>query len=228
MNIKSPVSDPYIMLWPNADILMHNNLTVGIIISNEEVSKYEFLVLLTDRLDLSLEDSIKIAQSANRLGRKVVLVPSLESRRQPEFLPSILQSHLLKEYAKHSQDDVKTAVLAGRGNFESLVDYDYAAIAYSYNQILTTPDSASTEVHHAEAILAEFLKVINFQENHLWWLMLLEPCQHCLKDMVASNSDVISYYNDHKAKWNTPEYLALKNELIQSDKIRYVKEIIVE
>ena len=218
---------PHIILWPNGDIITYQNHEIGIIVSNKQVSEYEFLVLTIDSTDLSLAESILLAQSANRFGRKVVLVPSLNSRREPWFLSSIEQVNILHQVARHSQDDVKTAVLAGRGNANTLIDYEYAAVAYSYNQIITDNDN-HTEVHHAEMVLAEFLEVISYNESNSWWLMLLEPCYHCLKDMVASNPEVISYCNNHKDKWNTPEYLALKNSLLTNDKPKYVQEIMVE
>jgi len=215
---------PYILLWPDADQYIYEGKVIGMIVSKPEVSPFDFLALTINREDLSLRDSIRFAKYANSLGTKVVFVPTLDSRREPWFLTSVQQHEILVEIAQHSQDDIQTAVLAGRGEIKSLVDYNYAAVAYSYNQIL------GSTVHHAEAVLAEFLKVISFKEPKdepgLWWLMLLEPCEHCLRNMVDAKASLITYYNDHKAKWNTPEYLALKNELVC--KRTYTKEIIVE
>lgn len=215
---------PYVFTWPNAEPYFYKGQTIGMMVSNPIICEHQYLVLTISRIDLSLEDSLQFAKCANGFGIKVVFVPTLDSRREPRFLTAKQQHDILLEIAQHSQDDIKTAVLAGRGQIDTLVDYSTAAVAYSYNQIL------NGTVYHAEAVLAEFLKVINFKEPKdeagLWWSMLLEPCEHCLKDMMAANAKLVSYYDDHKAKWNTSEYLALKAEL--ASKLIYTKEVIVE
>lgn len=201
--------------------LWYNGILIGRYYSNPAVSKYEYLALLKKYWALTLPESITIAQTANSRGVKVVLVLTLDANETPRFLSSIYQHNILLEVAKHSQDDIKTAVLAGDGNYGSLVDYEYAAIAYSYNQYV------NGEWYHAEAVLAEFLRIIGFKEKGLWWLMLLEPCYHCLTDMVDTKAEVIAYYNDHKIKWNTPQYLELKQALQESKIVKYVKEVLV-
>ena len=56
---------------------------------------------------------------------------------------------------------------------------------------------------------------------------MLEPCLHCLEDIVeTSNAEVISYFVPHKDKWNTLEYLTLKKELETSGKIKYTLEVL--
>jgi len=214
---------PYNISWPNAKYVEYKGNIVGYTISNPSVSLHEYLVLTMNRKLLSPGESKQLAREANLDSKKVVLVPNLNMLREPEFIPTKEQYGILAIVAYHSQDDVTTAVLAGRGQIESTVDYSYAAIAYTYNQIV------AGRVEHAEAVLAEFLKVIAIEETKLWWLMLLEPCYNCLIDMTLSNSEVISYFNSHKEKWNTPEYLELKQTLQASgktNKIIYVKEII--
>jgi len=81
-------------------------------------------------------------------------------------------------------------------------------------------------VHHAEAVLAEFFRVIDFNDIELWWLMLLEPCRDCLIDMIDAKAEVIAYYEEHKAKWNTSEYLKLKHQIAWAGTPKYLKEII--
>lgn len=209
----------------NQQWLVHDLKVVGMIVSPRHVAgAFEFVILTMNRSVLSLEDSKALAAEANLFGRKVVFMPTLHLEREPQFLSSNDQYKLLLEIASHSQDDITTAVLAARGDIESTVDYRYAAIAYTYNQRLGN----NKAVFHAEAVMAEFLRAIEIEERNLWWLMLLEPCYHCLSDMVYADAGVISYYVDHKEKWNTPEYLELKHRLLHTGHPVYTKEVVLE
>ena len=195
-------------------------------IFNVGVNSFRFLALTMDRQILSLETSKELVKRANAANIKVVFIPTTTLKHKPLFQSTKEQYALLDMVASHSADDVKTAALVGNGKIESTIDYQYDAIAYTCNQIICGVK------WHAEAILAEYLKVIELKQKFdLWWLMILEPCHSCLLDMTKSDAAVIAYLTDHKAKWNTDEYLRLKTYLQRPDryvKTIYTKETIVE
>lgn len=165
-----------------------------------------FLILTLNREQLSVKDSIQLARYANEEGLRVVFVPDVSHESiQQEFLSVEAQRDLLDVIAYHSTEDIKTAVLAGYGDWVSTVDYNWSAVAYSYNQVV------NGKVCHAESVLADFLTVRDLKPT--WWLMMLEPCSHCLRDMLNHGAEVIVYMNEHKDKWNTDTYLELKQQL---------------
>lgn len=191
---------------------------VGYEMSNLNASPFTFLVLTMDQDILPVNISKELVNAAHLDDMKVVFIPTLDLLHVPKFISTKDQFAILDIVASHASDDVKTAVLAGYGKIESTVDYQYDALAYTCNQIICGVK------WHAEAILAEYLKVIELKpKSDLWWLMILEPCHSCLLDMTKSDAAVIAYLTDHKAKWNTDEYLRLKTYLQRPD--RYVKTI---
>lgn len=190
--------------------ILYNNNNVGYAISDSEFSEYTFIALTLDTKFLPRRVAQKIVNEANECNMRVVFVPEIDIGFGLDVRPlSISQiKRNLERVAKYSQDDIKTAVVA--------TDITTAPIAYTFNQLVNEYDEIV--VCHAEDTLVEFIK-LDEQEDVVKWYMLLEPCHHCLTKMVETGARYISYFELHKDKWNTPEYLQLVND-IHSKEVR--------
>lgn len=203
----------------NYDIIQYRGNNVGYVVNDSEISSYTFIVLTLDRIWLPKRILDGLVQEANRNNMKVVFVPRVDvgfgfHRSNPSTINEpILSKFLISKVAYHSQDDdIKTAVCVLQNGHP---------IVFSYNQKL---DERDTFIH-AEDVVAEFLQMeshINQDYNldqPVQWYMLLEPCEHCLRAMLDSNTNLIQYYYPHKDKWNTSSYIQLVND-VQSGLIR--------
>ena len=46
---------------------------------------------------------------------------------------------------------------------------------------------------------------------------MLEPCYHCLTEMVDNYAQTIIFAVCHKDKWNTPEYIQYSNDIFNKE-----------
>lgn len=188
--------------------LIHDGRQIGYFIDN-------FLVLFLDDYLPEEKQVQAIIDGANVHGIKVIF-----NTMVPEYiLESKLYMNLL-DIAKYSQDDIKTAVVVGSSRPLNL----FRPELYSFNQIITVDNKPI--VLHAEDTLVEYVKLINMSNDiKKAWQMILEPCEYCLKGMMLVGATRIKYYDNHKAKWNTPSYLHLVNNI--QNKIIYKKASII-
>ncbi len=115
----------------------------------------------------------------------------------------------LIEIAKCSNDDVKTAAAVFNDKGELIV--------MSYNQFLER-DVWSSPIHAEKAIELFLDSDWNTSTGpYIDWQMILEPCYECLKGMIDRGARRIIFAARHKDKWNTVDYMNLRNDILVGD-----------
>lgn len=151
----------------------------------------------------------KLAREFNNLNVRVLLQTEYTYRTKKAELK------ILKRISKFAQDDVKTAVMVGELKTE--LDKVVSSL-YAYNQTLPKYE----KVLHAEQVLLEYLVNTKYETKQNYWLTLLEPCYKCLRGMVDfKETKLIEWVRPHKEKWNTKDYLRLKE--LESIKYRQLR-----
>lgn len=213
-------------------VIRYRGTEIGHIAENYEQSDFAFMVLTLQDFILPTPLARTLAHTANREGLKVVFVPAVDigfGRPATPLLNGKKHKQILQRVAKCATDDVQTAALMGQGDHITRPTL-WKATAYSYNQFV----GGYEKPFHAEATLAEFAGVAEIDpEDREAWFMDLEPCQDCLRDMVAQGARSIKFMTAHKAKWNTQEYLDLCDQIQMgvlrtpdNGRVRYEKEVL--
>lgn len=137
-----------------------------------------------------------LVRAANKYGIPVIFVPELDIGFGTEPTNCIDIPSLIK-VAKYTEgNDIKTAACGVNNE---------GYVAYSCAQCV------NNEWLHAESLIAQYWAMRN-EEARIWYSML-EPCSHCLRNMINQGAQSIIFSQPHKAKWNTLEYIDLTNEL---------------
>lgn len=193
---------------PNAitRLILYNGNPVGYVLDEYEVSEYTFIVLTLEEIFLPNRVAKQIAKYANLNQMLVVFVPYLDIGFGEWMMVKPMKQavRLLNKISKFSQDDTKTAALAG-SVYNDLV----SPALLTYNQIL----SGMSEKYHAEWVICEILKFGQFDNGYSFWLSLLEPCRHCLEEMLECSVRDIRFIELHKDKWNTDDYYTLVSNI---------------
>ena len=179
---------------------------------HEYEDEYEFtqrIVLLTlqDFKRRSWKTHRKqLAMAANKAGFPVVFVNQLDMGFGIDYdiTEDTIPAQLVK-VAKYSQDeDIKTACCVTL-YFDEL-DIDKPGKLYSYNQLI------DGEYMHAEDVVLRYVESLGIDKIRTLYSML-EPCYNCLQKIVDFKPQYISYFQTHKVKWNTDDYIQLSNDL---------------
>lgn len=202
------------------DEVLYNGTKVGYILENENhdycYDAYEDYIPLTT-LVLTLQDSMlperarrALVLEANKNEMLVVFKPLIDigfGLPEGKLLTAKEIKKTLTKVAKYSQDDIKTAASVSTGYY-GVWYTQYNPGLYTCNQIL----EGHSDKFHAEQILVDCINM-SADNEALFWLMDLEPCEECLHNMIDCNTKSISYITPHKDKWNTPEYIQLVNDI---------------
>ena len=180
---------------------------------HEYEDEYEFtqrIVLLTLQ-DFKRQRSWKthrkqLAAAANKAGFPVVFVNQLDMGFGIDYdiTEDTIPAQLVK-IAKYSQDeDIKTACCVTL-YYEDL-GTDRPGKLFSYNQLI------DGEYMHAEEVVLNYVESIGIQKIRTIYSML-EPCYNCLAKTVDFKPQYIVYFQNHKVKWDTWNYIQLSNDL---------------
>ena len=111
----------------------------------------------------------------------------------------------LIKVAKYSQDeDIKTACCVTL-YYEDL-GTDRPGKLFSYNQLI------DGEYIHAEEVVLNYIESLGIEKIRCIHSML-EPCYNCLAKTVDFKPQYIVYFQNHKVKWDTWDYIQLSNDL---------------
>lgn len=180
---------------------------------HEYEDEYEFtqrIVLLTLQ-DFKRQRSWKthrkqLAMAANKAGFPVVFVNQLDMGFGIDYdiTEDTIPAQLIK-IAKYSQDeDIKTACCVTL-YYEDL-GTDRPGKLFSYNQLI------DGEYVHAEEVVLNYIESLGIQKIRTIYSML-EPCYNCLQKIVDFKPQYIVYFQNHKVKWDTWNYIQLSNDL---------------
>ena len=86
---------------------------------------------------------------------------------------------------------------------------------YSYNQLI------DGEYVHAEEVVLNYIESLGIDKIRTIYSML-EPCYDCLQKTISFMPQYIIYFKNHKAKWDTFNYIQLSNDLFAG---RYLSEV---
>lgn len=187
--------------------ILYNGNNVGWVRFESEYSDRVYIVLTLNAKFLPTRACRNFSSAANRSGIAVLFVPSVDigfGVANITYTEQELYRKILPNVAKHSTDDVKTAAMVGT-NVNARIHIGYV----TYNQRL----GEEIKFVHAEKILSDYLEAEESTADYDLWHSLLEPCEHCLKLILAKNARWIHYLVLHKDKWNTPSYFQLVNDL---------------
>jgi len=177
---------------------------VGWFTCNYDISDQSFMVLTLGK-SLPLQSAKALIAEAAKNECYVIFVHDIDIGFGITTLNENDIPKYLKRAAQFASDDVKTAV----GCF-TISTTPQRVTYFTCNQILEN----YSEKFHAEAILTTYLDVIQHSESEATvWYSLLEPCIHCLNRMIEHGGYYIYYYERHKEKWDTPEYMDRKTEV---------------
>ena len=180
---------------------------------HEYEDEYEFtqrIVLLTLQ-DFKRQRSWKthrkqLAMAANKAGFPVVFVNQLDMGFGIDYdiTEDTIPAQLVK-IAKYSQDeDIKTACCVTL--YYDDLSSDRPSKLYSYNQLI------DGEYIHAEEVVLNYIESLRIEKIRTIYSML-EPCYNCLQKIVDFKPQYIIYFQNHKVKWDTWNYIQLSNDL---------------
>lgn len=208
----------YVTFAKNADITA----------SNEEIYYHRLLIAkvcnlgYTNRLLVSMQNfksepklkqaKYDIVDSAVKAGYEILFVPELDLgfgiEEEHDCSISTLELQLI-EIAKYSKEEVKTAAVV----YLEKEDGTNKILGFAFNQ-KDIYDYNDNDVIHAEQVLCNYIQDCElYGDERLKFYSLLEPCEKCLKRMVANQACGIYYFVNHKAKWNTQDYYQLCNDI---------------
>lgn len=152
-----------------------------------------------------------VVKAAVEVGYEIIFVPELDIgfgvNNEHDVTVSNLEK-LLVEVAKYSEEDIKTAAVAYMENENGT----RKILGLAFNQKDTYEYDNS--VIHAEQVLCNYIVDLElYGDEKLRFYSLLEPCEKCLRRMIANQACGIYYFVNHKAKWDTPEYYQLCNDI---------------
>lgn len=194
---------------------------------NDEVYYHNLLIAkvddhgYTNRLIVSLQNfktepklrqaKRDLVKAAVDVGYEIIFVPELDLgfgvEESHDCSESTIETILI-EVAKHSEEDIKTAAIAYVEN----EDGTHKILGLAFNQKDTYEYDNS--VIHAEQVLCNYIVDLElYGDEKLRYYSLLEPCEKCLKRMIANQACGIYYFVNHKAKWDTIGYLQLCNDI---------------
>ena len=183
---------------------------------HEYEDEYEFtqrIVLLTLQ-DFKRQSSWKthrkqLAMAANKAGFPVVFVNQLDMGFGIDYdiTEDTIPAQLVK-IAKYSQDeDIKTACCVTL--YYDDLGTDKPSKLYSYNQLI------DGEYMHAEEVVLNYVESLGIEKIRTIYSML-EPCYNCLAKTVDFKPQYIVYFQNHKVKWDTWNYIQLSNDLLNT------------
>ena len=153
---------------------------------------------------------LQLARAANENGLYVIFVDQLDNGFGVRKTANTKVTEMNEVYkqliklAKYSQDeDLQTAAMCFK---------EGEVFAASYNQRILG------HMYHAEDVVVKYCLAAEENEMHsvtdiLDWQMLLEPCDHCLTEMLELGAQQITYAESHKKKWNTDLYIQMTNDI---------------
>lgn len=207
----------YVQFAKNSDIraddsnIYYHNLLIAQ--TDKEAYGNRLLVSLQNfktepKLRKAKQDIVKAAVDT---GYEIIFVPELDLGFGVDEAHDVSVGNLEKllvEVAKYSEEDIKTAAVAYMEN----EDGTRKILGLAFNQKDTY--EYDNTVIHAEQVLCNYIQDLQlYGDEKLRFYSLLEPCEKCLRRMVANQACGIYYFVNHKAKWDTPEYYQLCNDI---------------
>lgn len=192
------------------DILSEGTL-IGYIHEYEDEYEYTQRIILLTLQDFKRQRSWKthrkqLAMAANKAGFPVIFVNQLDMGFGIDYdiTEDTIPAQLVK-IAKYSQDeDIKTACCVTL-YYEDL-GTDRPGKLFSYNQLI------DGEYMHAEEVVLNYVESLGMEKIRTIYSML-EPCYNCLQKAVDFKPQYIVYFQNHKVKWDTRNYIQLSNDL---------------
>lgn len=148
----------------------------------------------------------QLAMAANKAGFPVIFVNQLDMGFGIDYdiTEDTIPAQLVK-IAKYSQDeDIKTACCVTL--YYDDLSTDKPGKLFSYNQLI------DGEYMHAEEVVLNYIESLGIEKIRTIYSML-EPCYNCLAKTVDFKPQYIVYFQNHKVKWDTWNYIQLSNDL---------------
>ena len=198
--------------------ILSEGTPIGYIHEYEDECEFTQRIVLLTLQDFKSQRSWKthrkqLAMAANKAGFPVVFVEQLDMGFgiMYDIAEDTIPAQLIK-VAKYSQDeDIKTACCVTLYYDNT----DKPSKLYSYNQLI------DGEYVHAEEVVLNYIESLGIDKIRTIYSML-EPCYDCLQKTISFMPRYIIYFKNHKAKWDTWDYIQLSNDLFAG---RYLSEV---